>query len=386
MSIEQLLNQVSSINRLYEKIKLPGENFNIFNILDLSSKELVHSKIVAMLLDPKGEHGMGDKFLQLFRDTISKTIGTEKLDTIDFSDTTVKTEKYSDSGRIDILITAKNKKVIIENKIYADDSLRQLLRYYNDFPGAVLLYLTLNGKRPNDVSIKDKEKELEEGIHYDCISYSRDILEWLKKCKKEAVNNPCLRETISQYIFLLKQLTGQTMSNEMAEVYTNIIAGNKDNAEAAFIIFQYIDDSKIQILKKYFKPLIEELAKNYDFELEMNLDRRFKDKYWGFKLIKNRKKFSFWFEGGQGLCYGINSKDVPEELNKHLRDIRSDSLGNYLGSDSFSIYRYFEGDKYRYWTDNFYLDLFSTTDDVKEVFENKIEELKALVKKAGYEL
>ena len=172
----------------------------------------------------------------------------------------------------------------------------------------------------------------------------------------------------------------------MAEAYTNIIAGSKDNAEAAFIIYRHINDSKIQILKNYFKPLIEDLTKKHDFELEMDLNDRFTRDNWGFKLKKNKVKFSFWFEKDGQFCYGINTKDIPDELDKCLRDLRSSTLSNYRGSVSFSLFKYFEEEKCRYWTDDFYLGLFSTTDDVREVFENKIEELTALVKNAGYEL
>ena len=70
--IKQLLSQVYDINKSYEeKAKQSGENFNIFNILDLTTKEIIHSKFIAMLLDPRGKHGQGNLFLKLFINTIS---------------------------------------------------------------------------------------------------------------------------------------------------------------------------------------------------------------------------------------------------------------------------------------------------------------------------
>jgi len=54
-----LLNQVSSIVTQYDKIaRITGENFNVFNVLKLSTSEVrTHSALLAELLNPEGSHG-----------------------------------------------------------------------------------------------------------------------------------------------------------------------------------------------------------------------------------------------------------------------------------------------------------------------------------------
>lgn len=87
MNLELLLTQISNINKKYEEFyKFSGEKFNIFNLLNLSGDELSHSKIIATLLNPKGMHGKGTKFLELFLDYI-------KIKNFSINNVTVETEK-----------------------------------------------------------------------------------------------------------------------------------------------------------------------------------------------------------------------------------------------------------------------------------------------------
>jgi hypothetical protein len=70
-NIDNLLKQVNLITEKYEAIaKATGENFNIFQTLDLQTKELSHSKIIAELLNPQSSHDKGDMFLKLFLNLI----------------------------------------------------------------------------------------------------------------------------------------------------------------------------------------------------------------------------------------------------------------------------------------------------------------------------
>ena len=97
------------------------------------------------------------------------------------------------------MIKDDNGKIImIENKIYASEQPNQLLRYYNAFPNGKLFYLTLFGEESKQNFPKEK---------YNIISYENDIIIWLEECKKESVNIPILRESITQYINLIKKLS-----------------------------------------------------------------------------------------------------------------------------------------------------------------------------------
>ena len=72
MSIQNLLTQVSSLSEKYDKIlKETGEDFNIFKILKMESKEVkTHSAFLSELLNPKGSHGQNDIFLKLFIEVV----------------------------------------------------------------------------------------------------------------------------------------------------------------------------------------------------------------------------------------------------------------------------------------------------------------------------
>ncbi len=75
--VNLLLNQVRIIS---QKIMMQrrekrsrGENYNIFQILDLMSDEVrLHSSFIASLLNPKGIHGQNDKYLKAFMEMLHK--------------------------------------------------------------------------------------------------------------------------------------------------------------------------------------------------------------------------------------------------------------------------------------------------------------------------
>jgi hypothetical protein len=190
-TIQNLLAQVSAINKKYEEIaKITGEDFNIFYILHLQSDETrLHSRFIGELLNPKGLHGQGIKFLQLFLQSLNLNDYTEK----GITNTEIVIEEcignipddYTKGGRIDIVIKPNQGNVIvIENKIYAIDQPMQLWRYNNHYPSAHLLYLTLYGKDPEKNSIECGTKILQKEIDFKCIAYNDHIIKWLELCKK----------------------------------------------------------------------------------------------------------------------------------------------------------------------------------------------------------
>lgn len=212
-----------------------GECFNIFNVLGLSSNETrTHSAFLAELLNPNGSHGCGSAFLAAFaKRFIDKPIPANEIQnaaveierTIGF-----KNDDATEGGRFDIVLTIGKFMVIIENKIYAQDQEKQLLRYKNYALSCIskrqitdykLLYLTLDGKEASSFSTAS---ELMQGNDYFSISYNSDILDWLRECKEKSVDRPLIRETISQYINLIKELTNQDMDTKQQEQMFAVMA------------------------------------------------------------------------------------------------------------------------------------------------------------------
>ena len=115
-------------------------------MIELTSDEVrLHSKFLAELLNPKGSHGQGSKFLDLF-------IQQFDIKNVDSETSKVSVEESignktpTTGGRIDILIEDTNKHtIIIENKIYASDQENQLLRYYNYSRDNIFYFLRRTG-------------------------------------------------------------------------------------------------------------------------------------------------------------------------------------------------------------------------------------------------
>ncbi len=229
-TIKQLLNEVQTTSGSYEMVaEATGENFNIFSVLKMETNEVAtHSRFIAELLNPKGAHGQKDKFLKIFINSLSeREILTGDLQKFDLSDAKVVKEtsigsvdnRNETGGDIDLLINSKYFRILIENKIGAIDQFKQLIRYHNylnvedNNKEKILLYLTLDGHCPNSDSIKsDNGKKLKAEEVFYCVSYENFIIEWLEECKEKAVDIPILRESISQYINLIKKLTDQNLN------------------------------------------------------------------------------------------------------------------------------------------------------------------------------
>lgn len=261
-----LLKEISHISNYHKRIAhLSGENFNVFKTLNLANSEVrMHSAILCEFLNPQGSHGQGDLFLKIF---------TEQFHILDFetNNASVVVEKdvgsinddYTEGGRIDILITdSVGKHIIIENKINAGDQKNQLLRYHNFDPKAKLFYLNLFGNEPSDFTTDSKLSS----DSYQVISYHSDILKWLDNCKKEAASLPVIRETIVQYMNLIKFLTNQTVADKMKTEIKDLIIKNPEYVESIELCAEALQSIVDETNSEFFK-LLAELFPSYTINL-----------------------------------------------------------------------------------------------------------------------
>ncbi len=273
-TIKNLLSQVSTIVSKYDEIAVAnGENFNVFQILNLSSAEVrLHSKLLAELLNPKGSHNLGDVFLKLFIQRLNNSpfIG-EPLKLSELENSLIEVEKYTGNidkqndtgGNIDIFIHLPGQSdLVIENKIFAGDQESQLRRYhnFNKTKKPVLVYLTLDGKEADEFTTKNSQYN-ENKIEPVLFSYQSDVKEWLEDCRKEATNLPVVRETITQYINLIKNLTGQSMNNNMKNDVVKAISESGAKVKGAFEIGTALSDVKKLLLKKFAEEVILKVKK-----------------------------------------------------------------------------------------------------------------------------
>lgn len=297
-SISFLLKQTKTqIENHKQIIKIRGEKFNIFSILNMERAENnTHSNFIAELLNPDGSHLMGDIFLKLFLTLINKelnqSIKGESIIYLDIESTKVKVEKdigrikngiEAEGGRIDIFLwDDKNNIISIENKIDAGDQFRQIERYCNykrnnENVKHTVLYLTKDGLDPSGESrgeLIEFKKEIEEGkkkvmksgIDFWNISYKIFILKWLEQCLKETSDKPILRESIKQYNILIKKITN-TMDEKESEEVKKLIIGNLEAA-------RYIRDNTNSVLEEIRTDFRESVKKLLESELKPEKTQR----------------------------------------------------------------------------------------------------------------
>lgn len=254
-SVSNLLEHTNLIRKKYDEFaEYTGENFNVFSILGLYSHELSHSTFIGNLLNAKGKHGQKDVFLKLFIEEVKELFQDKsQLENFETSKSFVITEKYTGNGYIDIFITNGRNSIIIENKVWAGDQHQQLVRYNEFEKNAPIIYLTLDGKEPDNLS-KGNLKVTEDFI---CVSYKEHIVNWLEKCIKEMANKPIIRETLNQYLNLVKQLTNQTTNNKMGQEVIDIILKNVGASKLVFENYEKaIEQSSLQQVEK-LKEILE---------------------------------------------------------------------------------------------------------------------------------
>ena len=224
IQLQLLLDKIDVI-RLRQTLTSSTDHFNIFRILRSESDEVnLHSRFLYELLNPKGSHRMGKVFLQHFAEICG-------LPSLSYNNV----ELHREYANIDILIQDGQHAIVIENKIYAGDQHEQLKRYHEyatrSHRKPTLLYLTLEGREPSAWSIGNLSEQIKTA------SYSGQVDQWLTVCIKESATQPALRETLSQYQTLIRQLTGNNMSEKEKHEVLALMAQDS-NAEKAVIIAQ----------------------------------------------------------------------------------------------------------------------------------------------------
>ncbi|WP_461207770.1 PDDEXK-like family protein [Clostridium sp. DL1XJH146] len=253
---------LDNVNKIIKK-DYSKNDFNIFTILRHENDEvMLHSKFIFELLNPVGSHNLKGLFLKLFVETINSNLDVTipNFEISDFDNAIV----YREKENIDVLIlfSKTGYTFIIENKIYAEDQDRQLENYYNkmtkyynrDSEKMFILYLSLDNHLP-----KKGIGELKHPVY--CISYPREIDEWLERCCKEIKQMQNLYEVVRQYKILICKLSNKECgSNELNEIM-ELLVKDKDVFESAIAIEQSLPIAKSQIMMSFFNNIETEINK-----------------------------------------------------------------------------------------------------------------------------
>lgn len=355
--INNLLQQVSLIQKKYDDLaEYSGEHYNVFDILGVRSDELSHSSILVNLMDTKGKHGQKDTFLKLFieqiKPSLEKSKYSEHINSFDTEKAKANKEIHiggvnlqtAEGGRVDIVVSSGNKHIIIENKIYAGDQNQQLIRYDNHYKNDPIIYLTLNGDIPSEYS----RGNLVLGTDLICISYKVDITNWLEKCVKEMANKPIIRETLNQYLFLIKSLTNQTNNNKMSTEILKILMKDKDSFDSFITLINSQDKLKAEVLKKEFTDdVLQNIANKHSLTLIVDPGFYSGAIYKGFsykneKLDNENLSIRFDYQSNNyrddlfGLVYIDKTKITPRSLI--LKEKFEKIFGTANDSENFYCY------------------------------------------------
>jgi hypothetical protein len=133
-ALEALQEDASELERIQNLL----DQFNMFETIGFIGQEVMHSRFLAFLLDPKQNHGLGDVLLRKMLEKASAISNAasvlkvfEDIGSQNMEQTSVQTEVYTDDGRIDILLLNEIEKwaMIIENKVWTIEHSDHLNRH-----------------------------------------------------------------------------------------------------------------------------------------------------------------------------------------------------------------------------------------------------------------
>lgn len=247
------LNDIYAILSEYDKRKRENKNYNIFKVLEITNREILMCRVLADFLNPRGEHGKGDKYLKIFLEKILHRDDYEKI-----CESAYVFKEYPIAGdrRIDIVIESVDVFIPIEVKIYAADQKAQCYDYYmyaaKRDSAAKVIYLTKWGDMPSRCSISSVDGRniiLQENIQ--CISFTKDIINFMDMII-ESEEEVIIRETAQQYKDAIKEFT-VSLDEELKVEIANRLCENKQNFRSMLAIEQAADKAKAKLMYSLFE-------------------------------------------------------------------------------------------------------------------------------------
>lgn len=348
-----------------EQIARLLDRFNVFETIGFTDQELMHSRFLAFLLDPRQSHALGDLFIKGFlkevlfsadktsRGALYEDLDQRNLHERDLRQTLVRRE-YE---HVDILLTNEAHKfaLVIENKTWTTEHDDQLNVYYqivkHTYPDWLVfgIYLTPRGAVP--FRKEDRERYLP--LSYEAVCKS--IVGILEDAVKV---DDAVRVSIEQYAGMVgrKLLENDEIVKQCQEIYDK-------HSRALDLIWKYRRDAQEQI-----KETVEALITHED-RLELDGSRKdlitFGVKDWDTPALlipteqgQSRRMllFEFWNDPKRkvlnlNLFIQSGPGHLPErlrEIAKRHRDVFRESRRHpgerhLIFQRAFLAYDYYEG-------------------------------------------
>jgi len=307
----ELLKDTESWNALESKIKNP----NIFDILKISKMEIRHSNILAWLLNPNENHGIGDAFLQEFVAQIESMDNDLLLNFLmaDLYSFQVYREYRFDSCPVDILLVSEMHKLVlaIENKLFStehkagkksDESQLQAYKkgITNQYPGynCAYVFLTPDGCLPSDEEWLVLEYE--------------SVLKALEKVysSTESQLKEEIRILINNYMEILKKEI--IMDRELEKLCKSIYNKHRD---ALDLLFENRDDPTKRASDEC-RSVLEEKERDGILTLESS-NKKSTIRFWTSNLKDHFKDCKEWIEN-ENFFYQVVIKPQDSTVNMTL--------------------------------------------------------------------
>ena len=249
-------------------------DFNVFNTLNVSDKEVMMCRMLYEFLNSQGKHGKGYMYLKGFMENV---LELDDVTDDELSEAKVYRE-YVINGtdrRIDIYIDTPYRVIPVEVKIYAEEQKRQCFDYFifskaeNENKSVHkkwrLVYLTLYGDMPSNYSTGN-DKNCISSIKR--ISWRESILGWMEKIRDSQKNNTNVYEVVSQYIDIIMDITGQKKGMVYGMMMDEGLLNSKENMKAA----QAISDSFAARKAEFIEDLFERVRRKAKKEVFSDSD------------------------------------------------------------------------------------------------------------------
>lgn len=307
-AIKKVLNCVSNSTESKSSennIVSNKSNFNIFKVLRIENREIYICRVIGELLNPKGSHGCGTLFLELFFKVVLK----REFNLDEYANASVTLEdSIDDNRRVDIVIEIVNDIFPIEVKIWAGDQYKQLEDYYKYYfkqqdETKKIFYLTPNGHGPSAYSMgKLNEEQIIQ------LSFKEDITSWLNTAIEQIKDNS---DTYDVYVICshLVDIIGDMVKEyEMKERIIKSVfekqnnQANTDNINAAFEIAENIDYIRQQFISDFLHKYTRNILGEYEcYGIQDITENEKKQDLHRQKAITNKNKITIAY-----LCVATN--------------------------------------------------------------------------------
>ena len=334
------LNEASVLENLFNDFYIKNLTFdlnsisddNVLSVLSIIGKEVMYCRILLHLLK--------NNWRSFEKSVLKGCCGGEELNIAEAEYLCSQPcEHYEKEGRIDIFLKTQNHVVAIEVKVNAEDQEHQLIRYQKELQNVYkgncfhIFYLTLNGSKPSDNSLKCNiecpECKKCEVKKFEKISFYVEICNWLEELVSEYENHSIAKD----FYEVLK------MNNNTYQKYIDLLKLSSDYPKIILSLYEAIPEFYEEIRNDFFGEIAKKLKKEYGFEDDTDSQIEYKRELWPINLTKEGNSLHFCYETNFFFRADIGEK--WQYMKADVFDVNSEK-SDYLSrrpSEAFNVKR-----------------------------------------------